>query len=227
MIDLGLAGDDGFAETEIGGHHHLVELAAYRVDAEADARRACRHQALDDHGHGGIARRQAGMLAIGDGAILPEREEARLHRQEDLCQAAPIQERVVLAGESGIGEILERPGGAHGVRRVELGIQRAGDLVGELGGQRLLRQQGAERGGLLGARCRLEAGERGDALAQIGDAGGEIAIGLGRDEDARRHRQAGGDEPGEACAFASGKRRRLGARITQRQDVTHRASPRV
>jgi hypothetical protein len=57
----------------------------------------------------------------------------------------------VLAGKGGIGEILERPRGADGIRQVQLRAERRGDLVGKPAGQRLLRQQDAECCGLLGA----------------------------------------------------------------------------
>src|ERR1043166_1223708 len=116
MVHFPFSADDGFAETEIRVENYFVEIAADRVDAEADARDVALDHLLHHDGHRRKRVVEALLMAIRDRAVEPERQEARLDLLEDLFRAGTIQIRLVLSGERRACEVFHGGGRTHGER---------------------------------------------------------------------------------------------------------------
>ena len=108
LVHLSIAADHGFAEAVVRIDHKFADVAGDGIDAEADARDFARDHALHDHGHFRQRVIESLLLPIGDGAIVPQREEARLDAIQNLRGTRDVQKSVVLPGERRACEILHR-----------------------------------------------------------------------------------------------------------------------
>ena len=111
MIHLTLAAYDRFAQTEVSVHHHLVEIAADRIDAEADAGDITLNHLLHDHGHGGQRVIESLLMSIGNRAVEPQGKETGFDLVQNLVRAGTVEISFVLTGKSGAGQVF------HGRRR--------------------------------------------------------------------------------------------------------------
>ena len=57
---------------------------------------------------------EALMHTVGDGAVVEKRGEHLVHGVQHVVLAAHVEERFLLAGEGGVGEVLGGGTGAHG-----------------------------------------------------------------------------------------------------------------
>jgi hypothetical protein len=94
---------------------------------------------LDDDGHPHRRVAEPARLPVGDRALAPERVTAPLHRLDQRVGTADVQDRLVLAREAGVRQVLGRGAGPDGDRSAPEPLVGRDDLlpqvVGELAGR--------------------------------------------------------------------------------------------
>ena len=128
-------------------------LARHRVRGEHDPRLLRVDELLDHHGDVDQVIVEALLGPVIDGAGTVQRGPALLHCLEQVLFAANVEERLLLAGERGVGQVLGRRGRAHRDDQglgSELPVGRP-DILGDL-----RRHRGREHELLCLARRRLE-----------------------------------------------------------------------
>jgi hypothetical protein len=100
---VGRGDEDGVVEACLGVHgEHDAGSADVGADHALHARRE-RHLGVGE----------AVVDAVGDGAVVVERGENVLDGEQDVVDAADVQEGFLLARERGVGEVLGGGAGAH------------------------------------------------------------------------------------------------------------------
>ena len=115
LVDVELVGihralNDRLAESVGGGDEHHVAESGVGVEREHDARGAeiAPHHVLHADGQGDGVVVEVVVHAIRDRAVVEERGIDLVHAGEQVLLAAHVQERLLLAGERGLGQILGR-----------------------------------------------------------------------------------------------------------------------
>ncbi len=106
----------GFAQAPGGvDHHHAVE-PGLGVDGEhhAGGAEVGAHHGLDTHRQRHLQVVEAARLAVADRPVGEKRGEATAAGVEQGVGTADVQERLLLAGEAGIRQVLGRGAGAYG-----------------------------------------------------------------------------------------------------------------
>ena len=98
-----------------------------RVGREEHARALCLDHSLHDDREPESTHRDLMCLAIGDGAVVPERRPAAADGIENRVRPGHTEDRVLLAGEARIGQVLGRRRGTdRDGRRAERAVRLAG-----------------------------------------------------------------------------------------------------
>ena len=222
MIDGGLPAHHRFAEAEVRVDDDLAEVAAYRIETEADPGDLARHHHLHDDGHRGPRVVEPLLLAVGNGAFVPERQEAGLDFGENRVGPGDSEKRVVLAGEDRVGQILQgrrRPDG----KRLTGG--KARECGPHLGDQRVRQRQrgeaGAQRFALGPPARRIGHRQRAHADGEAVGRGDKSAVGRGGDHKTRWHREATLREQRKIRPLAAAAVGRVGGGIREVEEVTH------
>ena len=182
-------------------HEHRVTETGFGVHREQHAGCAFvrAHHALDTGGQRHLRVLEALMIAIGDGAVIEQRGEDFLHRQQHVVHAVDVEEGFLLAGERSVGKILGggRRTHRHGDRTAGFVDQRlvgGPDLGFQLGRKRRLDQEFAD--GLAGLReglnvIDIQFGEH--PVDAIGEplVGQKFTIGTGCGRKTARHLHPG------------------------------------
>ena len=113
-----LPAHDGLAQAPGRREHGLVALAGDRVGGEQNARRLRRHQHLHDHRQADRALVDAVPRPVTDHPRRPQRGPAPPDRVQHTAGALDVEERVLLAGEGEVGQVLGRGRRTHGDRRI-------------------------------------------------------------------------------------------------------------
>ena len=108
MVGRRQAGDNCLAQAGVGIDDCLVPRAGDRVGGKHHARRLRRHHALDHDGELHYLLVDPLALAIGDGAVRPERGPAAPHSVQQRLRADDVEEGILLAGERCFWQILGR-----------------------------------------------------------------------------------------------------------------------
>ena len=148
---------------------------------------------------------EAVLLAIGDGAFLPERGEAGTDAVENGLDAADVEIGVVLAGKRRRREVFKGGRGAHrkGGRSRELGQLQANGLIHRIG-QRQRFELPAQIGGFLAQSNRIIDVESIDALQQRAGMADKFAVGGRGNDETGRYREILLGEQREIGALAAG-----------------------
>jgi hypothetical protein len=155
VVGVGLdpTGHDDFAEPERRLDHDLTALG--RVDGEHHTRSIRRDHLLDDDGDGGFVE-QLAVDPIRRNPLTEQRRPAVGDASEEV-RPAHVGERLVHAGERGVGRVLGGCRGAHGHPDVRTQrVQSFHHLVGELGDEGRRSHRLAESPDLDGELLRRE-----------------------------------------------------------------------
>ena len=195
-------------------NHHAATVAGHRVSSEEHAGRGRLDHALHDDRHRHTVRRAALLLAIGDGTARPERAPALLHRRDHRRRARDPEQRFLLAGKTGAGQVLGRGRRPHRhgrpwrstVREVLVGGPNGRD------GRGIERRpvEGSSDGRLGGGqrrRVRPVEGSRGtrDGLVQAGGGDKSVIDRSGHDKTGG-NRQPRAEQFTEVGSLAAGSR---------------------
>ena len=195
-----LPADHGLAEAPRRVDGDLRPVAVERVEGERHPRRPRPHHLLHADAHRGIDAAVTPFQPVDDAAVGEQAGPAAEHVPDHRVGAAYPQVGVVFAGEARVGLVLDGRRGADGDRNValiappgQLGIGGA-DRVGQAGRQlKRADQLPRPRSGRRHRRWVVRVG-RGDQRVELAadpTVGQRLAVRLGRDGEAGRHRQAG------------------------------------
>ena len=199
MVRGDLAGDELLAEPEDGVHDGAVAASGEGIGGEQDAGRVGVHQFLNDDREGNGAGGHVVAGAVGDGALGPEAGPAFNRGVADGVEAADVEERVLLAGEGRLGQVLGGGRGADGDRAVGEVSDGCGDASALVGVDRTPERRPDQLGRL--ARFARPDGLGDDGVQVV--LGDERAVLVGAQDDERRHREARvaqGDQVGALAA---------------------------
>ena len=108
--------DDGLAEAVGGRDEHGVLEPGFGVHGEHDAGGADvgTHHALDAGRERHLGVLELVVHPVGDGPVVVEGREDVLDGEQDVLDAADVQEGFLLPGEGGIGQVFRRRAGTDG-----------------------------------------------------------------------------------------------------------------
>ena len=213
MVGGNQAGDDRLAESGAGVDDDLVPRARHRVGGEQHPRHLRRHQALDHDGELHRLLVEPLALAVGDGALAPERGPAAPHGVQQRLRTDDVKEGVLLAGERRLRQVLGRRARAHRDRALPEPVVRCQDVSRDLRRDRSA-CEGVADGGAAAARLTQRPGDR---LAQA-VVGHKAVVGRRGHDEAGRDREAGADQLAQVGALAAGHREIATPQLVQRQD---------
>ena len=193
--------------------HHEIAEARFGVECEGHTGRSAvgSHHVLHRHRQCDFQVGEAMHGAIGNGAIGVQRRKAATHRLQQRIHADHIQERLLLSGEAGIGEIFGCGRAAHGngclvesATPVQLRVGGANgrcQFIGEGtprdGGADALPHLGQRSPGVEAGKLRLHEGLE-------GIMGQKVPVGVGGDRESPRHADTRAGEVADHLAKRGG-----------------------
>jgi hypothetical protein len=116
LVGVHRALDHHLAQAVGRGDEDDLAEAGLGIQREEDAARAqvAAHHLLDRRRQSHVGIGKALVHAIGDGAVVIERGVDVANSGEDVVRPADVEERLLLPGEGGFGEVFGRRGGSDG-----------------------------------------------------------------------------------------------------------------